>query len=165
VTALRLLRRGAAGGDGDDARCDAGNAIIEFVFVAVIVLLPLVYLIVAVSAVQNSRLAVTQAAREAGRAFATSDTTADAAVRARAAVRIALDDEGLPDDATVRYVAADADCDAGAVEPRLSPGATFAVCVTRHVGVPAVPSVLQGHGITTVGRYVVHIDDYRAAGP
>jgi hypothetical protein len=33
------------------------------------------------------------------------------------------------------------------------------------VDVPAVPSVLQGHGITTVGRYVVHIDDFRAVGP
>jgi Flp pilus assembly protein TadG len=149
----------------NDCGADGGNAILEFVFVAVIVLLPLVYLIVAVSAVQNSRLAVTQAAREAGRAFATSDTAADAAARTRAAVRIALDDEGLPDDATVRFVAADADCSAGPVEPRLSAGATFAVCVTRHVDVPAVPSVLQGHGITTVGRYVVHIDDFRAVGP
>jgi Flp pilus assembly protein TadG len=158
MTALDALRRRLPVDDG-------GNAILEFVFVAVIVMLPLVYLIVAVASVQNSRLAVTQAAREAGRAFATSDTAADAAIRTRAAVRIALDDQGLPDDATVRFVAADAGCDAGSVEPKLAPGATFAVCVSRHVDVPAVPSVLQGHGITTVGRYVVHIDDFRAAGP
>jgi Flp pilus assembly protein TadG len=152
-----LLRRSALG--------EGGNAIIEFVFVAVIVMLPLVYLVVAVASVQNSRLAVTQAAREAGRAFATSDTSADASLRTRAAVRIALADQGLPDDATVRFVAADAGCDAGSVDPQLAPGATFAVCVLRHVDVPAVPSVLQGHGITTVGRYVVHIDDFRAAVP
>jgi Flp pilus assembly protein TadG len=143
-------------------RDDGGNAIVEFVFVAVIVLLPLVYLIVAVAVVQNSRLAVAQAAREAGRAFATSDTAGDAAVRPRAAVRIALADQGLPDDATVRFVAADADCTAPPIEPQLRPGATFAVCETRHVDVPAVPSVLQGQGITTIGRYVVHVDDYRA---
>jgi Flp pilus assembly protein TadG len=142
---------------------DAGNAIVEFVFVAVIVLLPLVYLVVAVSAVQDSRLAVSQAAREAGRAFATSDTAADAALRTRAAVRIALADQGLPDDASVRFVAAGAGCDAPAITPRLSPGARFTVCVTRHVDVPAVPSVLQGRGITTVGKYLVHVDDFRAA--
>ena len=141
---------------------DGGNAIVEFVFVAVIVLLPLVYLIVAVSVVQNSRLAVTQAAREAGRAFATSDTAGDATVRLRAAVRIALADQGLPDDVTVRFVAAGSDCAAAAVEPLLRPGATFVVCVSRHVDVPAVPSVLQGRGITTVGRFVVHVDDFRA---
>ena len=28
--------------------------------------------------------------------------------------------------------------------------------------VPAVPKVLSGKGITTVGEYIVHIDDYRA---
>ncbi len=61
--------------------------------------MPLVYLIVAVSAVQASRLAVADAAREAGRAFATGDTSAVAAARARAAVRIALADQGLADDA------------------------------------------------------------------
>ena len=151
----RVLRR-------EGSSSDEGNAIIEFVFVAVIVMLPLVYLIVAVSAVQNSRLAVTQAAREAGRAFATSDTAQDAAVRTRAAVRIALADQGLPDDATVRFVAAGAECDGGAIEPQLRPGARFTVCVSRQVDVPAVPSMLQSHAITTVGRYVVHVDDFRA---
>lgn len=143
-------------------RDDAGNAVVEFVFVAVVVLLPLVYLVVAVSTVQASRLAVGQAAREAGRAFATSDTEADAAVRMRAAVRIALADQGLPDDATLSFVAAGAGCDTPAVTPQLRPGAQFTVCVSRHVDVPAVPSVLQRHGITTVGRFVVHVDDFRA---
>lgn len=132
-------------------------------FVAIAVMVPLVYLIVAVAVIQSSRLAVTQAAREAGRAFATSDTAAQAVVRTRAAVELALDDQNLPDDVTVRYVAAGASCDAAPVTPRLAPGAEFTVCVSRHVDVPAVPAVLQGRGITTVGKYTVHIDDFRAA--
>jgi Flp pilus assembly protein TadG len=142
---------------------DDGNAIIEFVFVAVVVMLPLVYLIVAIATVQRSQLAVTQAAREAGRAFATSDRPADTGARVRAAVRLALADQGLADDVEVRYVRVDAGCDAAPVTPRLTPGAQFAVCVSRRVDLPAVPSVLQGRGITTVGRFLVHIDDYRAA--
>ena len=85
---------------------DGGNAIIEFVFVAIIVMVPLVYLIAAVATVQRNQLAVTQAARDAGRAFATSDTRGQAPMpRVRAAVRLALHDQGLPDDAEVRFVA------------------------------------------------------------
>ncbi|MGH8960096.1 MAG: TadE/TadG family type IV pilus assembly protein [Jatrophihabitantaceae bacterium] len=142
---------------------DEGNAIIEFVFVAIVVLMPLIYLIVAVAVVQRSNLAVTQAAREAGRAFATSDRPDQTAARVNAAVRLALEDQGLDEHVELRYVAADASCAASPVQPRLSPGAQFAICVSRRVELPAVPSVLAGRGITTVGRYVVHVDDFRAA--
>jgi Flp pilus assembly protein TadG len=141
---------------------DSGSAIVEFVFLAVVVMVPLVYLIAAVATVQRNRLAVAQAARDAGRAFATGDTAAEAERRVSAAVRLALADQGLPDDADVRFVAAGAACSAAAVHPRLVPGAQFTVCVTRRVHLPAVPSVLAGRGIRTVGVYLVHVDDYRA---
>jgi hypothetical protein len=39
------------------------------------------------------------------------------------------------------------------------------VCVTRQVALPAVPRVVAGRGITTVGRYDVHVDDYRTVRP
>lgn len=142
-------------------RRDDGTAIIEFVFVAVLVMVPLVYLVVAVATVQRNTLAVTQAARDAGRAFATSESTAQARTRVAAAVRLALADQGLPDDAEIRFVAAGADCAARPITPRLVPGAEFTVCVARRVRLPAVPSVLTGHGIRTVGVYRVHVDDYR----
>ncbi len=142
-----------------------GSAVVEFIFVAVLVLVPLVYLIVAVATVQRSQLTVTQAAREAGRAFATSDAAAEAPNRVRAAVRLALENQGLPDDVAVRFVAVGASCDAAAIVPALTPGATFTVCVTLHVALPAVPRVVAGRGITTVGRYDVHIDDYRTVQP
>jgi Flp pilus assembly protein TadG len=140
---------------------DGGSAIIEFVFVAIIVMVPLVYLIVAVSAVQRSELAVTQAAREAGRAFATADHPQQALPRVQAAIRIALQNQGVPDDADVRFVAADASCGAPATTPQLRPGAEFTVCVIRSVDIPGVPRFLSGKGVTTIGRYTVHVDDYR----
>ena len=142
---------------------DSGSAIIEFVFVAVIVMVPLVYLIAAVATVQRNTLAITQAARDAGRAFATSYSASQARERVNAAVRLALTDQGLPNDATIRFVASGSGCSAPAVTPRLDPGAEFTVCVTRRVRLPAVPTVLTGRGIRTVGEYVVHIDDFRAA--
>jgi Flp pilus assembly protein TadG len=145
-------------------RGDSGSAIVEFVFVAVVIMVPLVYLIAAVATVQRNTLAVTQAARDAGRAFVTSETNAQARQRVGAAVRLALADQGLPNDAATRFVAADGKCTDRAITPRLAPGAEFTVCVTRRVQLPAVPTVLTGRGIHTVGRYLVHVDDFRAAG-
>jgi Flp pilus assembly protein TadG len=142
---------------------DSGNAIVEFVFVAIIVMVPLVYLIAAVAVVQRNTLAVTQAARDAGRAFATSESASEAQLRVTAAVRLALADQSLPDDADVRFVAAGASCDAAAITPHLTPGAEFTVCVSRRVHLPAVPSVLTGRGIRTIGVYHVHVDDFRPA--
>ena len=148
--------------DGDDD----GSAILEFVFVAVLVLVPLVYLIVAVAVVQRSRLATTDAARDVGRAVATADGPADATGRAEAALRIALAAQNLrPDEVELRYVAAGDDCQSGQqISPQLTPSAQFAVCVIRHQPLPAVPTVVSGRGITTIGRFVVHMDDYRAGG-
>ena len=153
------------GSNSHDEIGDAGNAVIEFVFVAVLILIPLVYFVVAVASVQRSSVAVTHAAREAGRAFATADSTDQGLQRAEVAVRLALADQGLSDDAIVRYVAADGTCESGMTTPSLSPGAQFAVCVIRHASLPAVPSLISGRGITTVGRYVLHIDDYRVVAP
>ena len=82
-------------------------------------------------------------------------------MRVAAAVRLALAAQGLPNDAVVRYVPSRSGCSAPAITPRVAPGAQFTVCVTRHTTLPGVPSVLAGRGVTAVGRYVVHIDDYR----
>jgi len=165
VGVLRRLReraRGTGGPGGPGG--DGGSAIVEFVFVAVVVMVPLVYLVAAVATVQRSQLAVAQAARDAGRAYVTSETQAQARVRVDAAVRLALTDQGLPDDARVRFVAAGADCDADPITPRLDPGAQFVVCVSRRSDLPAVPSVLSGRGITTRAQYLVHVDDFRRPG-
>lgn len=141
---------------------DGGSAIVEFVFVAVLVLVPLIYLIVAVAVVQRARLATTNAARDVGRAIATSTTAGQAEVRARAALRAALHGQGLaPAEVEVRYVDAGSDCGAPATVPSLAPASVFAVCVIRHQPVPGIPSILAGRGITVIGRYVVHVDDFR----
>ena len=155
ITALRRVRR--------RTHNDDGNAMIEFVFVAILVMVPLVYLVVAVATVQRARLAATNAARDVGRAIATSNTVAEAPDRAAAALRISLANEGLsPPDVQLRYVAAGADCRTGAAAtPTLDPGAQFTVCVIRSQRLPAVPSVVSGRGIVTVGSYLVHVDEFR----
>ena len=128
-------------------------------------MVPLVYLLSAVSVVQRNQLAVSQAAREAGRAFATSDSSSEARVRVDTAVRLALEAHGLPADASVSFVAADGSCDAPRIEPLLSAGTSFTVCVRRQVSVPGIPRLLAGRGVESVGRFTVHVDDFRTVRP
>lgn len=141
---------------------EQASAIIEFVFVAVLVLVPLIYLIVAVAVVQRSRLATTNAARDVGRAIATSTTADQAEVRAQAALRAALRGQGMTaSQVELRYVEAGADCQGPATTPSLAPASVFAICVIRHQPLPAIPTLLSGRGVTVIGRYLVHVDDFR----
>jgi Flp pilus assembly protein TadG len=139
-----------------------GSAIIEFIFVALLVLIPLVYVVVAVAVVQRSRVSMTDAARDVGRAIGSSASPQEADRKAAAALRIALANHAVsPDDVELRYVPASADCSSTAIAPDLTPGAEFAVCVTTHQDLPGVPSILSGRGVTLVGRFVVHVDEFR----
>lgn len=151
-----------AGKGAVSAGCDGGNAVVEFVFVALVVMVPLIYLIVLFATIQRDQLAVTTAAREAGRAFATAATPDQGMTRARVAAQMAYADAGLDRAVALRFVAATADCDSGQITPTLQAGSQFTVCVVDHNELPAVPVVFQGrHGLSSAGRFVVHIDDYR----
>ena len=158
-----------AGGEGRsreaNREADRGAAVVEFLVVGVLLLVPLLYLALAVSAVQRSVYGVTQAAREAGRAYATGEVTT-AAERAHYAAELAVADQGLgADGIEVSYGPADGDCGAAGPEPwPLEPGAVFAVCVTRRLDLPAVPGILAGGRTTVTGRYVVHADRHRDYG-
>jgi Flp pilus assembly protein TadG len=160
---IQLLRAQLAAVRSDDER---GSAIVEFIFVAIVVLIPLVYVVVAVAVVQRSRLSVTNAARDIGRAVAIANSQDEAELNARVALRLALQNQGMSaSDAALKYVAASANCDSTAVSPDLAPGSEFAVCVITHQELPAVPSVLSGRGVTLIGRYLVHIDEFRLKAP
>jgi hypothetical protein len=143
---------------------DRGAASIEFVFLGILVMVPLLYLVIAAFEVQRNAFAVTQAAREAGRAFGTADDLTGAEDRARYAMELALRDQGLsPGGTELRYGAPGGGC-AGAGVATLDPGADFEVCVVRTFRVPAVPSYFDGGNNTVTGRYLVHIDDFRSQG-
>jgi hypothetical protein len=135
------------------------------VFLGVLLLVPLMYLALALSTVQRNLYGVTQAAREAGRAYATG-TAANAASRARYAALLALEDQGVDTtDVVVSYTAVDSDCAAAAPEPPpVLAGADFVICVRRPLTIPAVPTVLVGRPSSVTGRFIVHLDQYRDYG-
>src|SRR4029453_2388102 len=77
--AVRGLRARLATGEAE-----GGSAIVEFVFIALVVFLPLVYVVAGFSAVQRGVFASTEAAREAGRALGTAPDPATGQARAEA---------------------------------------------------------------------------------
>ncbi|MFG1921220.1 hypothetical protein [Cryptosporangium sp. NPDC048952] len=146
---------------------DRGAATVEFVFAGVLLLLPLLYLALALSEVQRNAFAVTQAAREAGRAYATADDPATAPARAEYAVRLALDDQNLTGPAELRWGPVGHSCQGLVVNavntPPFEPGARFELCVRRTYRIPGVPAFLDAGRNAVEARYVVRVDDLRGA--
>ncbi len=74
---------------------EAGSASLEFITAGMILLVPLVYLVLAMSALQGGALAVEGAARQAARVYVQSPDEVTAKERAQRAVAFALEDYGL----------------------------------------------------------------------
>jgi hypothetical protein len=162
----RIGRVVGPGQEGRATRADDGSAMIEFVGLSVVLLIPFVYLFLCVFAVQRAAFGVTQAAREAGRAFATADSETQGMDRARLAAQLALADQGVPGAPQVRFAPEGADCGAG--DPgdgaaTLEPGASFVVCVRTVVALPGTGALFSGiTDVTVNGQFTVVIDQFRA---
>lgn len=74
---------------------DDGNALVEFSYLAILLMVPLVYVLLTVFQVQRAAFGVTEAARQAGRAYVTAGDAASGAARARVAADLAMRDQGL----------------------------------------------------------------------
>ncbi|HMA48083.1 MAG TPA: hypothetical protein VKP11_12970 [Frankiaceae bacterium] len=150
-------------------RDDDGSAMVEFVGLSVLLLLPLVYLLLAVFSVQRAAFGVTQAAREAGRAYATAGSSSAGLVRARYAARLALADQGLPAEPEVRFAPVGTRCgrtDPGDGAQSLRPGARFVVCVRARAPLPlAAGGPLGGAAGVTVNGQFTGVDAYRGLHP
>ena len=92
---LRAVRACAPAPAGPRADRDDGNAIVEFVYLAVLLMVPLVYVLLTVFRVQAASYAVSSAAREAGRVYATADDLDTAGPRAFAAANLVMGDSDM----------------------------------------------------------------------
>lgn len=158
-----LLPRRVGGTDAE-----AGSSLIEFVGGTVILLVPLVYVLLSVFQVQRGSFAAAEAAREAGRAFATAPSTALGEQRAAMAARLAFADQGLTGAPTVVFTADGAGCQAAAIRPTLEPGSRYTVCVTEDVHLPyadrGVLRTVVPATVRVVGSYVLAVDRWRSPG-
>lgn len=100
---------------------------------ATLMLVPVVYLTLALGRLQAGAYAAQGAAREAGRAFVTAQDAGSGQQRAVTAGAIAVQDQGFhaPQDATVRVDCAQVDC--------FAPDARVVVQAAVRVRLPGVP--------------------------
>ncbi|KGJ71906.1 hypothetical protein GY21_19005 [Cryobacterium roopkundense] len=128
-----------------DPQKDGGSASLEFITAGLILLVPLVYLVVAMSAIQGGSLAVEGAARQAARVYVQSPDEATAAARAERAVYFALADYGF----TPGAAQVDIDCTAPTTGC-LTRQSAVTVRVRLSVVLPLVPDVLSLQGAASV---------------
>lgn len=153
--------RGVDRNAGDD-----GRAVIEVVFLAVLLLIPIVYLLAFVMRLQSATFAVGQAARDAGRIMDRAPNTAVGTAQALEAAKIALADQHVPADGLrLRFVRPGADCIASDEwPPSPSPGEAYDICVIATITLPGVPTALSGTRNTVSGVYTVHVGESRERG-
>ena len=155
----RVVRPDAAAGGGG---ADAGSAVVEFVTIGVLMLVPVVYLVVAVAQVQAAAFATESGAREAARIVVTAPDEASAQERAVAAVGWALRDQRIesPPAQALRVA-----CSAS---PCLTPGADVTVTVSVEVPLPAVPAGVSRAIPVVIPVSATHtqvVDEFRAPAP
>lgn len=117
-------------------RREDGSAIIEFLVLATLMLVPVVYLVVTLGRLQAAAFATQGAAREAARAFVTASDETSGRERAQAAAMIAWADQGFTGP---RLVSVSISC----APTCLAPGSQVAVRTSLQVVLPAVPRLVD----------------------
>jgi len=130
-------------------QAERGSAVVEFVFLAVLMIIPIFYLVMVMARLQAGAYAVSGAAREAGRAYVTAGSAEDAPARARAAADIAFADQGFAEEGTIALT-----CDA---QPCLRPGARVRVTAAVSVPLPFVPAFFSSVVPTAVPVTATHV--------
>jgi hypothetical protein len=147
-----MIRRRRAGDDG--------SAIVEFVWLAVLLMIPLVYVVLTAVTLQRAAFAVTTAARDGARAYATAGSDRLGEQRAEAAVALAMHDQGVSWAASGRVVSC-GPCD-------YAPGSMFTVALSQRVALPLVPDWLCGHAcvaaITVSAHHQERLSCYAGTG-
>lgn len=117
---------------------DEGSASIEFITVGILLLVPTVYLVLALSAIQSASFAVEGAARQASRVFVQAETVEQGQAAASRAIAVTLADYGL-DAADAKVVIScrpnPADC--------LTRRGFVTVTITMVAQLPLFPAVLE----------------------
>ncbi|TVU63383.1 hypothetical protein FQP90_10410 [Paenarthrobacter nitroguajacolicus] len=129
-----------------------GSAVVEFTFLALLLMVPVVYFIVTVGQIQGGSFAVVGAADQAAKVFVTQGDPANARTAAEQTVLVALRDYGY----TREQASMDITCDRSDC---LSAGTMVTVTVWLDVPLPLVPfgdvraSRLSASAAQVVGRF------------
>jgi hypothetical protein len=107
VTGLRQRLKDCLQGEEPER----GSAVVEFVFLGTLLLVPVVYFVIAVSQVQAASFAVVNAADQAAKVYAGSDEAAAAGQAAQQAAVLAAEDFGFgPERMNIRISCGNGGC-------------------------------------------------------
>lgn len=149
-------------GGGTAARDERGSALVETVWLGILLLVPLLWIVITVFEVQRGAYAVTSAARAAGRAFVVAPDDDSGRAAAQDVARLALTDQGVEDPAftlTVTCTPYPADCHRGT--------SVVTVRVDSGVDLPLLPEVLGGEAPSFAldASHTVPVGQYQEIGP
>ncbi len=131
-------------------RDERGSALVELSWLAIILLVPLIWVVISVFEVQQGAFATSAAARAAGRAYALAPDDATGEARAEAVARQVLADQGTPGQqarVTVSCQAPGDNCHVGT--------AVITVHVDSGVELPFFPAIL-GKGAAVFSLDATH---------
>ena len=139
---------------------DHGAAMVEFVLLAVVLVVPLSYLVLAVFDLQREAFGANAATREAARVFVRAPSTVVGEERARTAAQLTLGDHGVDlDPSALTLSCSDTPC--------LTPGATVKVSYRSTVRLPFIP-VIGSRDLVSVPVVASHsqvVDEYSEIRP
>lgn len=139
-------------------RDERGSAVVELVWLGILLLIPLVYVLLSVFRVQAGSFAADTAARSAARAYALAPDDASGQRAADAAVQLAFADQGLeeiPVRVRVTCQPYPDQCHAGT--------SVITVRITSQVGLPLAPAVFGGDrpSVRVEASHTVPIGQYQ----
>lgn len=142
-------------------RDEQGSALVELVWLGILLMVPLIWIVLSVFEVQRGAFAVSAAARAAGRAYALApdDTTGERRARAIAAQTLAdQGSPGMPASVSVSCEPQPGNCHTGT--------SVITVRVDSHVALPLMPQVLGGEAprFDLDAAHTVPIGQYVEAG-
>lgn len=137
----------------EDPAADEGSAVVEFVSLGTLLLVPVVYFVLSVAQVQAGAFAVVAATQQAGQVLAQAEPGEVSDAGLDAAAQLAAADQGFgPGRLAIRLECSDGTC--------ATPGAVATVHGSLEVGLPLVPgftdldvAVLTSSATVVVGRY------------
>ncbi len=165
---MRAVRRGLARGMDRVRRrvlsggADGGSALVEFLGVALVLLVPVIYLVLVLGRLQAATFAVEGAAREAARVYVAAPDASTGRARAVTAVGVALRDQDFGDDPSGALAVG---CSA---EPCLQAGAEVTATVQVRVPLPFVPSFVRDVvplEVPVLAERTAAVDAYRVVQP
>ncbi|MFG1624801.1 MULTISPECIES: hypothetical protein [unclassified Kribbella] len=142
------------------SRDERGSAVVEFSWLALLLMVPLIYVMLAVFDVQRASYGATAATRAAGRAFVIVPaglSEDEARSRAFEAARLAMKDQGVELTSDQLTISCDPAC--------LEPGSTVTVTLATDVPLPFIPDALGGEppAIHLSASHTEPYGDYREA--